>query len=318
MTDPDLRVSARVGMAVGAEYDPASAGAAHVLRAGSGPGSTPSSTASGSPSIAAGHPYGGDHALPHRWDPATGTSIIGVMYGERLARWERAAEWPLMIAACVFLAAFATEILVRPEGALAAIAGAVLWVTWAMFLIDYVARFVIAEHRRRWFRRHLLDLLIVVLPMLRPLRLMRFLTIVTFIGRSAGSMLRGKVMTYTVAATALTVFVAGLAIFDAERGSGGPIDSFGEAVWWAFVTITTVGYGDYYPVTIVGRLVAVGLMIGGITLIGVVTATLASWIVERVSAETEEKTAATKAQVESLHAEVAELKDLIRQSSPRP
>lgn len=238
------------------------------------------------------------------------------MYGERLARWERAVEWPLMIAAVLFLAAYATQILARPEGVVEAIAEGVLWLTWAVFLVDYVVRLVITERRWRWFYRHLLDLAIVVLPMLRPLRLMRFLTIIALIQRNAGSMLRGKVVIYTVGATVLTIFLAGLAVLDAEQGSGGPINSFGDAIWWAFVTITTVGYGDFFPVTVTGRVVAVGLMVGGIALIGVVTATLESWIVERVSLETEKTATATEAQVESLRAEVAELKEMIRALRP--
>lgn len=242
--------------------------------------------------------------------------IIGHMYGERLARWERAVEWPLMIAACVFLAAYATQIISRPEGVVEAISEIVLWLTWAVFLVDYVVRLVITENRWRWFYRHLLDLAIVVLPMLRPLRLMRFLTIIALIQRNAGSMLRGKVAIYTAGATILTIFIGGLAVLDAEQGSGGPIDSFGDAIWWAFVTITTVGYGDYFPVTVTGRVVAVGLMVGGIALIGVVTATLASWIVDRVSLETEKTTTATEAQVESLRADVAELKEMIQALRP--
>jgi voltage-gated potassium channel len=73
---------------------------------------------------------------------------------------------------------------------------------------------------------------------------------------------------------------------DAERSSrDANISDFGDAIWWAVSTMTTVGYGDHYPVTPVGRLVAFGLMIGGIALLGTVTATLASWLVETVAAE---------------------------------
>lgn len=185
-----------------------------------------------------------------------------------------------------------------------------------MFAIDYVVRLVIAENRWKWFYRHLIDLAIVVLPMLRPLRLMRFLTILALLNRGAGTRLRGKVVVYTVGGTVLLVLLAGLAVLDAERGSGGDIQNVGDAVWWAFVTITTVGYGDYFPVTLTGRVVAVGLMIGGIALIGVVTATLASWIVERVSDDTQRKTHATEAQVEELRDEIRELKAMIQELRP--
>ena len=195
-------------------------------------------------------------------------------------------------------------------------AEATLCITWGLFAIDYVVRLVIAENRWKWFYRHLIDLAIVVLPMLRPLRLMRFLTILALLNRGAGTRLRGKVVVYTVGGTVLLVLLAGLVVLDAERGSGGDIQNVGDAVWWAFVTITTVGYGDYFPVTLTGRVVAVGLMIGGIALIGVVTATLASWIVERVSDDTQRKTHATEAQVEELRDEIRELKAMIQELRP--
>jgi voltage-gated potassium channel len=63
------------------------------------------------------------------------------------------------------------------------------------------------------------------------------------------------------------------------------IKSFRDAVWWSITTITTVGYGDFCPVTTDGRLVAVLLMIGGMSLIGMITAMVATWIVQRVAEE---------------------------------
>lgn len=238
------------------------------------------------------------------------------MYGHRLARWEKATEWPLVVAAILFLAAYAFQILASPGGVLNTVCEVILRVTWGVFGVDYVVRLTIATHRWRWFVRHLLDLAIVVLPVLRPLRLMRFLTVLAILGRGSGTLLRGRVVIYTVGATVLVVFMAALAVFDAEQGAGGEITTFGDAIWWAFVTITTVGYGDFTPVTVTGRIVAVGLMIGGIALIGVVTATLASWIVERVADEATKTTTATEQQVEELRREIHELKELVRGLRP--
>ncbi|MEV8268458.1 ion channel [Microbacterium sp. NPDC076911] len=243
------------------------------------------------------------------------------MHGTRIVRWEKAMEWPLTIAAILFFIAYAFDITADLRGASGVIANVVIWIAWAMFAVDYIVRITLAQNKWRWFYHHLLDLAIVVLPMLRPLRLMRFLTVLAMIQRGAGNLLRGQVVIYTFGATALAVLVAALAMLDAEQ-SEGTITTFGDSLWWAFVTITTVGYGDYYPVTTTGRLIAVGLMIGGIALIGVVTATLASWIVERVSDQNMTMAAppATEAHVEALSREVAELKDMIRalQPTPRP
>ncbi|MBN9613417.1 MAG: two pore domain potassium channel family protein, partial [Actinobacteria bacterium] len=137
-------------------------------------------------------------------------------------------EWPLTLAAIAFLVAYAVQIISRPSGPLAIIAESVIWITWAGFLVDYVVRLVVTERRGRWFVRHLLDLAIVVLPMLRPLRLMRFFTVIALIQRGAGNILRGRVVTYTVATAALVIFISALAVLDVEQGAGN-IKNFGDA-----------------------------------------------------------------------------------------
>ena len=87
---------------------------------------------------------------------------------------------------------------------------------------------------------------------------------------------------YVGGLSAVVLLVASLAILDAERGrEGANIETFGGALWWSVTTVTTVGYGDRFPVTGTGRMIAVALMMAGIALIGVVTATLASWIIDR-------------------------------------
>ena len=80
-------------------------------------------------------------------------------------------------------------------------------------------------------------------------------------------------------------FVAALGVFEAERDAPeASITTFGDALWWVLTTITTVGYGDLYPVTAEGRLVAGGLMVAGIAVLGTVTAAIATWFLEQVGA----------------------------------
>ncbi|QNE46913.1 two pore domain potassium channel family protein [Glaciihabitans sp. INWT7] len=198
-----------------------------------------------------------------------------------LARWKLLTEWPLAGAALLFLVAYACSVIGDFAGPESTVTDWIMNVVWAMFVVDYVVSLVLARPRGRWFVRHLYELLIVVLPVLRPLRLLRLVTLLAVLHRTAGSALRGRITLYVGGSALLLVFVAGLAVLDAEQNaSGSNIRTFGDALWWAFVTITTVGYGDYYPVTLVGRLIAVGLMISGIALIGSVTATFASWFIE--------------------------------------
>ena len=72
-----------------------------------------------------------------------------------------------------------------------------------------------------------------------------------------------------------------------------------------------MGYGDVYPVTVSGRVIAVVVMIYGVGLFGVITGALATWVIEKISGVTEEDHAATKADIEALHAEIAELKAML-------
>ncbi len=220
-------------------------------------------------------------------------------------------EWPLAVTALIFLVAYSWEVIGDLKGPPGDVAEAVIWATWAVFVADYIVMLVLAESRWRWFYTHLFDLLVVALPMLRPLRLLRLVTIATVLQRTVGRAFRGRVLVYVVGAASLLVYIAALAVLDAERGHGGTIRSLGDGLWWAFVTITTVGYGDEVPVTDAGRLVAVGVMLGGIALIGVVTATFASWIVERVGESEAAEEVITRSEVEALTREVAALRQLL-------
>ena len=227
-----------------------------------------------------------------------------------LSRWERRAEWPLTGLALLFLAAYALPILwpELPAGARAA-AGVTTTATWIAFAGDYVLRLFLTKERLRFVRQHPLELAAVALPVLRPLRLLRLVMLLNVLSRHAGASLRGRVVTYTAGATALLSFLAALAVLDAERGAAGAnIGSFQDAAWWALTTITTVGYGDRFPVTGAGRAIGAGLMLGGIALLGVVTATLASWLVQKVAAEDDSNDRDMKLLLDELAGEVRALR----------
>ena len=187
------------------------------------------------------------------------------------------------------------------------------WVTWALFTVDLVVRVVMANQRWRYQLRHWLDVLIILLPLLRPLRLLRLVTLLGVVNRRAGSRLRGRIAIYVAGGSALLAYCAALAVLDAERASPeANITTFGDAIWWAITTMTTVGYGDQYPVTATGRVVGVALMIGAIALLGVVTATFASWLLDAVRAEQEagqDETENLRAEVRELHSKIDRLLD---------
>jgi voltage-gated potassium channel len=230
----------------------------------------------------------------------------------RLSRFEHHTEWPLAAVALVFLGLYSWQILLEPRGPTGEAVGSAMRVLYFIFVADYLARLYLANPRRKWFVRHLFDLAIVALPFLRPLRLLSLAVVVDVFQRAVGDTIRGRVIIYTVFGAVIMIYAASLAILDVERhATGSHIGTFGDAVWWSITTVTTVGYGDLAPVSGAGRVVAVVLMMGGITLVGVVTATLASWIVQRVAEEDSANQAATGAQIEELREEIRRLAKLV-------
>ena len=230
------------------------------------------------------------------------------------ARWQSLSDWPLIGAAVLFLAAYSWQVLGDLHGVEWDLAELVMTLTWVLFTVDYVVRLVLAEHRLKWFGRHLLDLAVVALPILRPLRLIRLVTVLAIFQRVAGKTLRGKVVVYVAGSTVMLVYVASLAMLEAERPApDAKIITFGDALWWACTTITTVGYGDLFPVTATGRCIAVGLMLGGIALIGTITASVAAWLVQKVAEEDGAEQSATRHQVNELTAQVRALQEMIVQ-----
>jgi voltage-gated potassium channel len=120
----------------------------------------------------------------------------------------------------------------------------------------------------------------------RLLRLIRLLRIIRAF-RSSKQLLnhvfknkaKGAFTSVSIFAILLIIFSA-IAILQVENTKEGNIKSAEDAIWWAYVTITTVGYGDKYPVTTEGRLIAVILMTAGVGLFGTFTAYASSWFVE--------------------------------------
>lgn len=223
--------------------------------------------------------------------------------GINLYQWERRTEWLLAAAAVVFLGVYSVQVLGKPHGRETYVLWAVTWSIWGLFILDHVARLCLAPDSLRWFSRHLLDLAVVALPLLRPLRFLRLLLLIGTLQKAVGNVFRGRIIIYTASGIALLIYVASLAVFDKERYQpGATINSFGKALWWSVTTVTTVGYGDVYPVTNVGRVIAVMLMIGGISLAGVVT----SWIIQRVAEEETASQVATAAQIDELRVEIRE------------
>lgn len=234
---------------------------------------------------------------------------------EAQQRWERRTQGPLLALAVVFAVAYATPVVLPEAGRpMHRVCWGVEWAVWAAFAADYLVRLYLAPARWRFVRGQPLSLLVVVLPMIQPLRLLRLVSTLLLVGQRARMASQVRLTTYVVGSCAGLLMFGSVAVLEVERDApDGNIRTLGDAVWWSFTTMTTVGYGDLAPTTGLGRLLAVGLMLSGIALLGVVTANIAAWFIsrfERDDAEERQRTAAIEAltaEVRALRAEVAEL-----------
>lgn len=214
----------------------------------------------------------------------------------RLRRVERVTELPMLLLALAYLPVFIVGYLhdVSPDTRRA---GAIIeYVIVGVFAAELLVRLFVAQRKLSFPLKNWLDVVIVLLPFLRPMRFLRVARILPFVLRGLAGLRRvlGRYQgAYVILVGILSVLVGALLVSVFEQGSGGPIATFQDALWWAVTTITTVGYGDTHPVTSEGRLVASLLMVVGIALfVGVLTAAVAAYFVE--SDDTEEEVSNTQ------------------------
>jgi voltage-gated potassium channel len=173
-----------------------------------------------------------------------------------------------------------------------------LFAIWFLVVLESLIRYIVVPDRRRYFACRRIEPVLVALP---------FFQVCKVVGVEQTSVIWGEGFTRFVAilrhrglfrvllaATGLLFLGAWVVLLLEKSVPGSNIHSYPDALWWAVVTVTTVGYGDRFPVTAGGRAVAVILMLVGIGLIGVLTATVASFFVQ-------EHTDANKEQLQAAH-----------------
>jgi voltage-gated potassium channel len=237
-----------------------------------------------------------------------------------LQSFERATELPMLALALaiipLIIVPWLADLPERAETTLVTLD----WTIWAAFALELAVKTYLSDRRRDYLVRHWFDVLIVALPFLRPLRVarsaralraLRLARLGAFAARGGTSLhaLMSRHGLQYALLMGLGVFVASAAAATfLERGSGGPIDDFGTALWWAVSTVTTVGYGDAYPVTPEGKGVAILLMLVGIALFSVVTANVAALLVETDRKPQDVTMSDLMAELQRLREEVAALR----------
>ena len=191
------------------------------------------------------------------------------------------------------------------------------WVIWAVFAVELAFILIVAPRKRAALRAHWLDAAVVVvtipaygrllssLRLVRLARLLRLLRAAVIVSRALQAERRltsASVFRFVGLATIFLTVIAGAVQATVDTGD---FKTFWDGVWWAVVTVTTVGYGDVYPTTVTGRVVAIALMLVGIGFLAVLTATIASRFVKE---ERSEETTAINEALARIEADIAHLK----------
>ena len=182
----------------------------------------------------------------------------------------------------------------------------------AIFFVDFLVSFARAQNKRRYFFTWGWFDLLSSIPAVYFLRYFRFARILR-IGRVLRGVRAGKIMASFVMGnraqsgiigallmTVMLIFIGSISVLQLEQGTGGTINTAEDALWWSVTTMTTVGYGDKYPLSTEGRVIAAVLMFAGIGLFGVVSGFVASWFIAPNKEEKKESSELQK-NVDSLH-----------------
>ncbi len=241
---------------------------------------------------------------------------------EVLQQLEEWLEWPVLILGFVWLVLLIIELLWGLNPILEIIG----YTIWAIFVVDFATRFVLAPHKLTYLRSNWLTTLSLFLPALRVFRItrltrllqlsrtvrgLRLVRVVTSLNRGMKALrasMRRRGFGYIVALTLVVVLVgaAGMVAFENEAAPGSGFDSYGEAVWWTAMIMTTLG-SEYWPQTAEGRVLTFILSLYAFAVFGYTTATLATFFIGREAASDETEVAGTKA-IEALQAEIKALR----------
>jgi voltage-gated potassium channel len=208
--------------------------------------------------------------------------------------WERWSTIPLAVLALLYLALYSIEVLGDLAPVLFLDFVVVSDVIWGIFVVDFLARFILSNQKSRFLKANAIELISLVLPFFRAFRMFRVVIALGFLSR-VGKTLSARINIYVGLILPLLIYVCALGVYEAEHlAPGANIKQFGDAAWWAFVTLATVGYGDYYPVTLEGRMIAVFLMIAGLAFVSVIAVSVASLFVSRLEYDLTKRSASTK------------------------
>ncbi|RJR36825.1 MAG: two pore domain potassium channel family protein [Desulfobacteraceae bacterium] len=264
------------------------------------------------------------------------TSADASLESERYELLRQAKEWletPMLILAFAWLALLIIE-LIAGESILFEVIGTAIW---AVFILNFVVELVLAPHKAAYFRDNWLTAVSLLIPALRIFRIfrlirllrlarvgrgMRLVRIVSSINRgmrALGASLHRRGFGYVAALTVVVTFAGASGMYAFEKGASEGLNSYGEALWWTSMVMTTMG-SQYWPQTFEGRVLCLILALYAFAVFGYVTATLATFFVGR-DAENDEAELAGSREINALREEITALREeigeLLQRSSDR-
>ena len=198
-----------------------------------------------------------------------------------IVRWEKASAIPLAALAVAFVGLWALQVLGNLDTATWDVVEGAILAIWVAFVIDFAVRFTMHTNRKAFLKANVIEMIAIIVPAFRFLRVLRILTAIGLLAR-VGQSLTTKINLFISFLVPMIVLAGSLGVLEAERGTPhATITNFGDSLWWACVTIFTVGDTRFYPVTVEGRAIAVVLMMSGVAMLSVVTANFASYFLSR-------------------------------------
>jgi voltage-gated potassium channel len=213
------------------------------------------------------------------------SASIRADYRAFVARHEVA--WELFFAALAFVFVALAFVPVIPGSSTEEALYALEWVITAVFIVEFTTRLWAAESRQGYVRGHWIDLVSCIPPVrwarfFRLFRLLRLARSFAGIGRAMTHVERlanHRGLVWLIISWVAVMLLCAVGLFVVENGVNDAVTSPLDALWWGLTTMTTVGYGDVFPTTGEGRVVAAVLMILGIGLYSIITATVTSFLI---------------------------------------
>lgn len=266
---------------------------------------------------------------------ADADAIRRVREHEQQSLLDQLSDWleiPMLVLALVWLGLFVVEIV----WGLTPLLRTIGQVIWAIFAFDFLLELVIAPNKRRYLVGNWLKALALLAPALRLLRVVRVLRLARLAGATRGARLlrvvsslnRGlralrasmgrRRLGFVLVSTLLVLLAgaAGMLAFENEQPGGPAFPSYGVALWWTAMLMTTLG-SDYWPQTPEGRILCLLLSVYGFAVFGYLTATLATFFIGQDAASEQSDIAGERA-IDALREEIAALRAELREREAKP